>query len=263
MCPLPEDSPAPLASTARSSEPNEFSPEERTLLLKLAHNAVLAAGWSGAKSRWLRPPRTWLKPRGAFTTLYYRGGSTRLRRLCVSGEFALSHCGRKRAGRSIRRHPFSSGDPAGSSRPGSLSQHPFRPRAHNSRKDRGWTSRSADQPGCQPGSAAAASAGRARMGSRNLPRTNLQKSRLACECMADRRQPESFHRGSVRRPPVSGRVVAGDAARVLHSKNQGGRSLPEMLSLNQARFIVRRVPRDRPRGHLPARTPACRWRSSE
>ncbi len=85
MCPLPEDSPAPLASTTRSSEPNEFSPEERTLLLKLAHNAVLA----GLERREisLAPPSPHLaEARGAFTTLYYRGAL----RGCVGYVFPVS-----------------------------------------------------------------------------------------------------------------------------------------------------------------------------
>jgi len=72
MCPLPENSPAPLASTARSSEPQEFSPEVRDLLLKLAHNAVLAVLEGREIS--LAPPSPHLaEARGAFTTLYYRG----------------------------------------------------------------------------------------------------------------------------------------------------------------------------------------------
>jgi AmmeMemoRadiSam system protein A len=85
MCPLPEDSPAPLASTARSSEPNEFSPEERTLLLKLAHNAVLAELERREIS--LAPPSPHLaEARGAFTTLYYRGTL----RGCVGYVFPVS-----------------------------------------------------------------------------------------------------------------------------------------------------------------------------
>lgn len=85
MCPLPEDSPAPLASTTRSSEPNEFSPEERTLLLKLAHNAVLAGLERRVIS--LAPPSPHLaQARGAFTTLYYRGAL----RGCVGYVFPVS-----------------------------------------------------------------------------------------------------------------------------------------------------------------------------
>ncbi|HYK48900.1 MAG TPA: AmmeMemoRadiSam system protein A [Terriglobales bacterium] len=74
-----------MASTTRSSEPNEFSPEERTLLLKLAHNAVLA----GLERREisLAPPSPHLaEARGAFTTLYYRGTL----RGCVGYVFPVS-----------------------------------------------------------------------------------------------------------------------------------------------------------------------------
>jgi uncharacterized protein len=85
MCPPPEDSPAPLASTARSSEPQEFSPEERSLLLKLAHNAVLAVLEGREIS--LAPPSPHLaEPHGAFTTLYYRGAL----RGCVGYAFPVT-----------------------------------------------------------------------------------------------------------------------------------------------------------------------------
>jgi uncharacterized protein len=85
MCPLPEDSPAPLASPARSPEPNEFSPEERALLLKLAHDAVLAV--LDRREISLAPPSPHLaEARGAFTTLYYRGAL----RGCVGYVFPVS-----------------------------------------------------------------------------------------------------------------------------------------------------------------------------
>jgi AmmeMemoRadiSam system protein A len=85
MCPLPEDSPVPLASPARSPEPNEFSPEERALLLKLAHDAVLAV--LDRREISLAPPSPHLaEARGAFTTLYYRGAL----RGCVGYVFPVS-----------------------------------------------------------------------------------------------------------------------------------------------------------------------------
>ncbi len=69
MCPPPEDSPSRLCHPAA---PNEFSPEERTLLLRLAHQAIAAA--LEHRSIPLAPPSSHLaEPRGAFTTLYYRG----------------------------------------------------------------------------------------------------------------------------------------------------------------------------------------------
>lgn len=67
MSPQPEN---PLATEA--AEPLPFSPEERTELLRLAHDAIEAA-LSGHKLE-LNPasPRL-LEPRGAFTTLHLDG----------------------------------------------------------------------------------------------------------------------------------------------------------------------------------------------
>jgi AmmeMemoRadiSam system protein A len=65
MCPLHDD------RLSSSSQPNEFSPEERTLLLRVAHEAIAATLDQRAIS--LAPPSEHLaEPRGAFTTLYYR-----------------------------------------------------------------------------------------------------------------------------------------------------------------------------------------------
>jgi AmmeMemoRadiSam system protein A len=74
MSPLPEDSSAGSRVTCRpgSSQPNEFSPEERTLLLRLAHEAIMVALEPRELS--LIPPSLHLaEPRGVFTTLYYGG----------------------------------------------------------------------------------------------------------------------------------------------------------------------------------------------
>jgi len=69
MCPLPEYSSSRLIHPAA---PNEFSPEERSLLLQLAHQAIAAALEQREIS--LVPPTTHLaEPRGVFTTLYYHG----------------------------------------------------------------------------------------------------------------------------------------------------------------------------------------------
>ncbi len=69
MCPLPEYSSSRLIHPAA---PNEFSPEERTLLLQLAHQAIAAALEQREIS--LVPPTPHLaEPRGVFTTLYDRG----------------------------------------------------------------------------------------------------------------------------------------------------------------------------------------------
>ena len=55
-----------------NTEPNEFSLEERKLLLNLAHEAILAS----LEHREMSPssiPSHLTEPRGAFTTLYFRG----------------------------------------------------------------------------------------------------------------------------------------------------------------------------------------------
>ncbi len=71
--PREEPSPGPsLACRPGTGQQNEFSPEERALLLKLAHEAILSALEHREIS--LEPPTPHLgEPRGAFTTLYYRG----------------------------------------------------------------------------------------------------------------------------------------------------------------------------------------------
>jgi AmmeMemoRadiSam system protein A len=62
MSPPPEDS---------SREPNEFTPEERQVLLRLAHASIEAA--LDKREIPLDPPSPHLaEPRGAFTTLYFR-----------------------------------------------------------------------------------------------------------------------------------------------------------------------------------------------
>jgi AmmeMemoRadiSam system protein A len=70
MSPQPEHlaTPATLASTRQ----NEFTPEERAVLLKLAHESILSALERREIS--LTPPSPHLEePRGAFTTIYFHG----------------------------------------------------------------------------------------------------------------------------------------------------------------------------------------------
>ena len=66
---LPPPSPAEVASRASRGE---FSQEERTQLLRLAHESILSALEDRKIS--LDPPTThFAEPRGAFTSLYLRG----------------------------------------------------------------------------------------------------------------------------------------------------------------------------------------------
>src|ERR1700727_1066240 len=66
---LPQPSPAAVGSGEQS--PGEFTPPERALLLRLAHDSILSALEQREIS--LVPPTAHLaEPRGAFTTLYLR-----------------------------------------------------------------------------------------------------------------------------------------------------------------------------------------------
>ncbi len=70
MCPPPENS-AAAARLARSPEANEYSPEERSLLLDLAYESIASA--LERREILLMPPSPHLaEPRGVFTTLYFR-----------------------------------------------------------------------------------------------------------------------------------------------------------------------------------------------
>src|SRR5450755_4216196 len=69
MSPSPEDSSASLPGVV---EQDEYSAEERALLLRLAHQSIASAIEQREIS--LTPPSSHLaEPRGVFTTLYYRG----------------------------------------------------------------------------------------------------------------------------------------------------------------------------------------------
>lgn len=73
MCPSPDDHSSRLTCLPGTPLRDEFSSEERALLLRLAHQAISATLQQRELS--LAPPSPHLaEPRGAFTTLYYRGG---------------------------------------------------------------------------------------------------------------------------------------------------------------------------------------------
>ena len=73
MSPQPEN---PSSNSALNCPPgspqNEFTTEERALLLKLAHAAIESA-LTGQKISFDPPSRHLAEPRGAFTTIYVRG----------------------------------------------------------------------------------------------------------------------------------------------------------------------------------------------
>jgi AmmeMemoRadiSam system protein A len=73
MSPPHDDRLSRLTCLSGISHPDEFSPDERNLLLRLAHDAIAAS--LDQRELSLDPPSAHLaEPRGAFTTLYYRGG---------------------------------------------------------------------------------------------------------------------------------------------------------------------------------------------
>jgi AmmeMemoRadiSam system protein A len=73
MSPPHDDRSSRLTCLSGTSQPDEFSPEERTMLLRLAHDSIAAA--LDQRELSLAPPSAHLaEPRGAFTTLYHRGG---------------------------------------------------------------------------------------------------------------------------------------------------------------------------------------------
>jgi AmmeMemoRadiSam system protein A len=77
--------PSPTAVDARASSSGEFSHEERSLLLQLAHDSILAA--LEDRPTGLDPPTSHLaQPRGAFTSLYLEGQL----RGCVGYVFAIN-----------------------------------------------------------------------------------------------------------------------------------------------------------------------------
>jgi AmmeMemoRadiSam system protein A len=72
MCPPPDDPSSRLTCVSGAPLLDEFSSEERGLLLRLAHQAISANLDQTGIS--LVPPSPHLaEPRGAFTTLFYRG----------------------------------------------------------------------------------------------------------------------------------------------------------------------------------------------
>ena len=73
MSPSPEQSSGSRTTCGTgNTEQNEFSPEERRLLLKLAHDAIVTSLEHRELSLSPVPPHL-TEPRGAFTTLYFRG----------------------------------------------------------------------------------------------------------------------------------------------------------------------------------------------
>jgi AmmeMemoRadiSam system protein A len=81
----PSSSPSAPCTQSLGSEGQQFSPEERALLLRSAHEAIESALEGRAIS--LEPPTAHLaEPRGVFTTIYLRGEL----RGCVGYVFAVA-----------------------------------------------------------------------------------------------------------------------------------------------------------------------------
>jgi len=71
MSPQPDNSSA-LSSPMSQAGPGEFSPAERSLLLRIAHESI-AAALENSKPPLLPPSGHLAEPRGVFTTLYSKG----------------------------------------------------------------------------------------------------------------------------------------------------------------------------------------------
>ena len=132
MCPLPDDRSASLTSPFGSSQLSEFSSDERSVLLQLAHEAIAAT--LDERELLLAPPSPHLAElRGAFTTLYYRGSL----RGCVGYALPVKPLyrtiRRNLSGRGLRRLPLRAGHSRAGPRAASLPQRsfsasiPFRP----------------------------------------------------------------------------------------------------------------------------------------
>lgn len=77
--------PSPIALDARAATPGEFTPQERSLLLQLAHESIISA--LEERPMELDAPTHHLsEPRGAFTSLYLQGQL----RGCVGYVFAVN-----------------------------------------------------------------------------------------------------------------------------------------------------------------------------
>ena len=158
--------------------------------------------------------------------------SAGLRWLCVSGNAAVSHRRRKRARRGLRRLALlaSNRDEVPELQISLSVLSP--PQLDCAGTNRNRTPRPAGQPWSPPRPAAAASAGRARMGPHHLPRANLQKSGLP---------PTHGKRGPgwKRSPPKFLPIPAERgcfAKRSRHSAQddkRGGRSLPQAILLRK------------------------------
>ncbi len=85
MCPSHDDPSPRVACAPGTPYPNEFSPEERSLLLRLAHDTI-AAALDLREIATISPSAHLSEPRGAFTTLYYRGAL----RGCVGFAFPVT-----------------------------------------------------------------------------------------------------------------------------------------------------------------------------
>ncbi|HLW63723.1 MAG TPA: AMMECR1 domain-containing protein, partial [Gemmataceae bacterium] len=85
MSPQPDNQAAAPAGYGSTAGPNEFTPEERVILLKLAHESIVSALQHREMS--LTPPSPhFAEPRGAFTTIYLHG----LLRGCVGYVFPVA-----------------------------------------------------------------------------------------------------------------------------------------------------------------------------
>ncbi len=187
-----------------SPPPDEFTLEERSILLKLAHASIESALENREIA--LDPPSPHLaEPRAAFTTIYFRGqlhGCVGFVLPVASLYRTVAETARAAAFEDTRFLPVTRDEAPELEVSLSIlsALQPIR-----RRRSRNRPPRPAHQPARTPRSAASSSPRRTWLGPRNVSRTDLPQSRPAARCLAARRNHRSLHRRSLRGPLIVGR----------------------------------------------------------
>ncbi len=194
MCPPPDDS---LPTLIHSATATEFSPEERTQLLQLAHQSIVSA--LDQREISLTPPTPHLaEPRGVFTTLHYRGDL----RGCVGYVVPVSSLYRTVAetarGAAFDDSRFSPVTRDEADRSAGLSEHSLPAEADSTAGSADRTARPYGPIRRQSRSSSAASTCGARVGPHYFSGTDLPESRSANKCMANWSSTRGIHGRSFR-----------------------------------------------------------------
>ena len=179
MSPQSEDESAELVA------PPEYSPEERGMLLQLAHRAI-ASAFDGERLDLTPPSEHLAEMRGAFTTLHLNGKL----RGCIgyvvptqSLYRTVAETARAAAFDDPRFSPVTADEAAES---GDRDQRAIAAAADRSRRDRGGPAWVGDSQGASPRVVAAASSCGVGMGPGDVFGPNLQKGWVASRCVGAR-----------------------------------------------------------------------------